>query len=67
MNEHMWTETSMRPIRPSQALSPPITIVEEITKNWNHVQGELKYLNEEMVGVRQSQMAVQGLVEGIVQ
>ena len=40
-------------------------IVEQIMKNWNHLQEDLKSLNQEMAAVRESQKEGKGLMEGI--
>ena len=40
-------------------------IVEEITKNWNRMQQELTTINTEIVAVRESQLALTTLMEGI--
>ena len=40
-------------------------IVEEIAKNWMGMQEDLKSLSQDMAIVWESQMVVQGLMEGI--
>ena len=42
-----------------------VHIVEEITKNWNHMQQELTTITTEVVAVRESQRALTTLMEGI--
>ena len=42
-----------------------MNIVEEMTKNWNHMQQELTTINTELVAVRESQLALTTLMEGI--
>ena len=42
-----------------------MNIVEEITKNWNRMQQELTTINTKIVVVRESQLALTTLMEGI--
>ena len=42
-----------------------MNIVAEITKNWNCIQQELTTINTELVAVRESQLALTTLMEGI--
>ena len=42
-----------------------MTIVEELTKNWNHMQVELQALNQQMAVICVLQMALQELIANL--
>ena len=47
-------------------LASQMNIVEEISKNWSHMQQELTTMNTEIVAIREAQMALHNLMEGIL-
>ena len=67
-NERAYMDKTLNEIEPTlTGLTRQTKIVEETTKIWNRMQEDLKSLNQEMAALRESQMAVRGLMEGIAQ
>ena len=61
-----YVDENFNEIKPTlTSLTRRMKTVEEVTKNWSHMQEDLKSLNQEMVAVWESQMVVHGLMEGI--